>query len=193
MSACRCGDRRQRDRRSMILASPLLSLAPLRMCCSPTFNSRHLDHRLPACHLNRAGLRTSRCFQVSCYTIPFSSPTIPSANGQSTAPKYHASHYTTPREPQQRIKESTNEVEVEKMGRTREKTAKTRVNKTRVGLHVVYPNLSTHLAVLLLLLARWCYWPPHVHPTVRVLCFFLRRLQNLGIAVGTLDKVERGD
>ena len=38
---------------------------------------------------------------------------------------------------------------------------------------------STHLAVLLLLLARWGHRPSHVHPTIRIFRLLLRRLQNL--------------
>jgi hypothetical protein len=36
--------------------------------------------------------------------------------------------------------------------------------------------ISTHLAILLLLLARRCYWSASIHGTVGVLCFLLRWL-----------------
>lgn len=36
-----------------------------------------------------------------------------------------------------------------------------------------------HLAVLLLLLARWRHWTPHIHPTIGILRLFLRWFQDL--------------
>lgn len=59
----------------------------------------------------------------------------------------------------------------------KEKSAKWR--KTMVQrAHVVHCHL-THLAVFLLLLARWRHWASHVHPSIGIFRLFLRWLQDL--------------
>jgi hypothetical protein len=42
--------------------------------------------------------------------------------------------------------------------------------------HYLAKAISTHLAILLLLLARRCYWSACIHSSVGVLCFLLRWL-----------------
>lgn len=54
--------------------------------------------------------------------------------------------------------------------------------------YVVHRGLA-HLAVLLLLLARWRHWTPYIHPTIGILGFFLRWLQDLEAKDQTLHRI----